>query len=36
MFYQPFLSPQVKRSEIISNKYGLYELPQESPNDLES
>ena len=25
---QIFLSPQVKRSLIISNKYGIYELPQ--------
>ena len=34
MFYQIFLSPQVKRSVIISNKQGAYELPQELPNDL--
>ena len=33
-FYQSFLSPQVKRSAIISNKQGVYELPQELPNDL--
>ena len=33
MFYQIFLSPQVKRSAIISNK-GVYELPHELPNDL--
>ena len=26
MFYQIFLSPQVKRSAIISNKQGVYEL----------
>ena len=29
-----FLSPQVKRSVIISNKHDLYELPHELPNDL--
>ena len=34
MFYQIFLSPQVKRSAIISNKQGIYELPHELPNDL--
>ena len=34
MFYQIFLSPQVKRSAIISNKHGIYELPHELPNDL--
>ena len=34
MFYQIFLSPQMKRSAIISNKHGIYELPQELPNDL--
>ena len=27
MFDQVFLSPQVKRSLIISNKHGIYELP---------
>ena len=27
MVEQIFLSPQVKRSVIISNKYGIYELP---------
>ena len=31
---QVFLSPQVERSVIISNKYGMYELPYESPNGL--
>ena len=31
---QLFLSPQVKRSLIISNKYGIYELAHELPNDL--
>ena len=34
MFYQILLSPQVKRSRIISNKYGICELPHELPNDL--
>ena len=34
MFYQIFLQPQVKRSAIISNKQGIYELPHELPNDL--
>ena len=34
MFCQIFLSPQVKRSAIISNKHGIYELPHELPNDV--
>ena len=34
MFYQILLSPQVKRSAIISNKLGIYELPIKWPNDL--
>ena len=34
MFYQSLLSPQVKRSAIISNKHGIYELPHELLNDL--
>ena len=34
MFYEIFLSPQVKRIAIISNKHGIYELPHELPNDL--
>ena len=34
IFYQVFLSQQVKRSVIINNKYGIYELPHELPNDL--
>ena len=29
-----FFSPPVKRSVIISNKHGIYELPHELPNDL--
>ena len=34
MFYQIFLSPQVKRIMIIGNKHGIYELLHELPNDL--
>ena len=34
MFYQIFLSPQVKRWTIINYKHGIYELPHELPNDL--
>ena len=34
MFYQIFLSPQMKRIVIISDKHGIYELPHELPNDL--
>ena len=34
MFYQIFLSPQVKRCAIITYKHGIYELPHELPNDL--
>ena len=34
MFDQIFLSPQEKRSVIISNKYGKHELPHEFLNDL--
>ena len=34
MFYQILLSPQVKQSKITSNKYGIWELPHELPNDL--
>ena len=34
MFYQVFLSLQVKRWMIISYKHGIYELPHELPNDL--
>ena len=32
--WQVFLSPQLKRFVIISNKYGIYELHHELPNDL--
>ena len=34
MVEQTFLSPQVKRSVIISNKHGIYQLAHELPNDL--
>ena len=34
MFYQIFLSPQVKRWAIITYKYCSYELPHELPIDL--
>ena len=33
--YQNFFSPQGKRSIIISNKHGVYELPHELLNDLK-
>ena len=34
MFYQIFLSPQVKRWAIITYKHGIYQFPHELPNDL--
>ena len=34
MFYQIFLSPQVKQWAIITYKHGIYELPNELLNDL--
>ena len=34
MFYQIFLSPQVKPCAIITYKHDIYQLPHESPNDL--
>ena len=34
MYYQIFLSSQVKQIVIISNKNGIYELPHELPNNL--
>ena len=34
MFYQIFLSPQVKRLAIITYKHGIYELPHELLNNL--
>ena len=35
MFDEIFLSPQAKWIVIISNKRGIYELPQEFLNDLD-
>ena len=34
MFYQIFLSPQVKQWTIITDKHGTYELPHKLPNSL--
>ena len=34
MFYQTFLSPQVKPWASITSKHGIYELPHELKNDL--
>ena len=34
MFYQIFLPAQKKRSVIVSNKHGIYELPHDLPNEL--
>ena len=34
MFDKIFVSPQMKRMVIISNKHGIYELPQQLLNDL--
>ena len=34
MFYQIFLSTQMKRCAIITYEHGIYDLPQELPNDL--
>ena len=33
MFYQIFLSPQVKPWAIITYKHGIYQLPHELPNE---
>ena len=33
ILHQFFISPQVKRSVIISNKHGICELPHELPSD---
>ena len=35
MFYQTFLSPQLKRCAIITYKHGMYELPHQLLNDLK-
>ena len=32
-FVQIFVSPQVKRNVIITNKHDIYESPHEFPND---
>ena len=34
LLYQIFFSQQVQRNEIIINKYGIYEMPDELPKDL--
>ena len=34
MFYQIFLSPEVKRWAIITYEHGIYELPHGFPNNL--
>ena len=34
MFYQIFLSPQMKQWAIITYKHGIYELHHELSNDL--
>ena len=34
MFYQIFVSPQVKRNAIISNKQGVYQLTHELLHEL--
>ena len=34
MFYQIFLSPQVKRWAIITNEHDIYELSHKLQNDL--
>ena len=34
MFYQIIFSPQVKRWWIITCKHGIYELPNELPNNV--
>ena len=34
MFYQIFLSPQLKRWAIVTYEQGIYELSHELPNDV--
>ena len=34
ILYHIFFLPKVERGVIISNKHGIYELPNELPNDL--
>ena len=36
MFYQILLLPQVKQCAITTYKHGIYDLPQELPNDLKN
>ena len=36
MFYQILFPPEVKRCAFIAYKHGIYELPNELPNDLQS
>ena len=35
MFYQVFLSPQMKRCAIIADTHGIYKFPHDLPNDLK-
>ena len=35
ILYQIFVSRQLKRNVILSNKHGIYELPHELPNDVK-
>ena len=34
MFYQIFILPQAKRCAVTTYNHGVYELPNEFPNDL--
>ena len=33
MFYQTFLSPEVKRSAFISDKHDIYQFPHKLPDE---
>ena len=35
ILYQIFFSPQMSPSVIISNRHGIYQLPDEFPNNLK-
>ena len=35
ILYQILFSLEVTRSMLISNKHGIYEMPQDLPNDLK-
>ena len=35
VFLQTFFAPQVKRSVIVNNKNGIYELPDKLPGNLK-